>query len=71
MTTYDLRRTYSNWMEAAGILRTRRKLCMWHSAGDVTGGYELHEVSAFLAEDKRPHHIPHHPFTGCTTRAEA
>jgi hypothetical protein len=51
MTPYDLRRTYSNWMEAAGILRTRRKLYMGHSAGDVTGGYELHEVSAFLAED--------------------
>lgn len=51
MTPYDLRRTYSNWMEAAGILRTRRKLYLGHSAGDVTGGYELHEVSAFLAED--------------------
>ena len=51
MTPYDLRRTYSNWMEAAGILRTRRKRYMGHSAGDVTGGYELHEVSAFLAED--------------------
>jgi len=51
LRTYDLRRTYSNWMEAAGILRTRRKLYMWHSAGDVTGGYELHEVSAFPAED--------------------
>ena len=51
MTPYDLRRTYSNWMEAAGILRTRRKLYMGHSAGDVTGGYELHEVSAFLSED--------------------
>lgn len=53
MTPYDLRRTYANWMEAAGILRTRRKLYMGHSAGDITGGYELHEVSAFLAEDGR------------------
>ena len=51
MTPYDLRRTFANWMEQAGIIRTRRKLYMGHSAGDTTGLYELHEVSAFLAAD--------------------
>jgi len=48
---YDLRRTYANWMEAAGIPRTRRKIYMGHSVGDVTGLYEQHEVEAFLTED--------------------
>lgn len=48
---YDLRRTYANWLEAAGITRTRRRLYMGHGAGDVTGIYELHEVTAFLADD--------------------
>jgi integrase len=51
ITVYDLRRTYANWLEAAGIPRTRRKLYMGHSAGDVTALYELHEVRAFLAAD--------------------
>jgi integrase len=51
ITVYDLRRTYANWMESAGIPRTRRKLYMGHAAGDVTGLYELHEVTAFLADD--------------------
>jgi hypothetical protein len=51
ITVYDLRRTYANWMESAGIPRTRRKLYLGHGAGDVTGLYELHEVTAFLASD--------------------
>jgi integrase len=51
ITVYDLRRTYANWMESAGIPRTRRRLYMGHAAGDVTGLYELHEVTAFLADD--------------------
>lgn len=51
ITVYDLRRTYANWLEAAGIPRTRRKLYLGHGAGDVTGLYELHEVRAFLAAD--------------------
>lgn len=50
-TVYDCRRTYANILEAAGIIRTRRKLYLGHAAGDVTGGYELHEVAEFLAED--------------------
>jgi integrase len=48
---YDLRRTYSNWMEAAGIPRTRRRMYMGHGAKDVTDLYEQHEVAAYLAED--------------------
>lgn len=48
---YDLRRTYANWLEAAGIPRTRRKLYMGHAGGDVTSLYEQHEVNQFLVED--------------------
>lgn len=48
---YDLRRTYANWLEAAGITRTRRRLYMGHGVGDVTGLYELHEVASFLEAD--------------------
>lgn len=51
IVVYDLRRTYANWLEAAGVPRTRRRLYLGHAAGDVTGLYELHEVTAFLAED--------------------
>jgi integrase len=51
ITPYDLRRTYANWMEAAGVPRTRRRLYLGHGAGDVTGLYELHEVAAHLAAD--------------------
>lgn len=50
-TPYDLRRTYSNWLEAAGIPRTRRRMYMGHGARDVTDLYEQHEVTAFLVED--------------------
>lgn len=51
MKPYDLRRTYANWLEAAGIPRTRRKLYMGHAVGDITGMYELHEVQNHLAAD--------------------
>ena len=51
--TYDLRRSFMNWMEAAGIIRTRRKLYFGHSGGDVTSLYEWHEVEQFLEEDAR------------------
>lgn len=50
-TPYDLRRTYSHWMELAMIPRTRRRLYMGHSAKDVTDLYEEHEVTEFLAGD--------------------
>lgn len=49
--TYDLRRTYANWMEAAGVTRTRRRLYMGHAMKDTTDIYEQHEVDAFLRED--------------------
>jgi integrase len=40
---YDLRRTYANWMEAAGIPRTRRRLYIGHAKKDTTDIYEEHE----------------------------
>lgn len=52
VTPYDLRRSYANWLESAGIPRTRRKLYLGHGAGDVTDLYERHEVEAFLREDR-------------------
>ena len=51
ITVYDLRRTYANWLEEAGIFRTRRKLYLGHAAGDVTDLYERHDVAAYLADD--------------------
>lgn len=51
ITPYDLRRTYANWLESAGIPRTRRKLYLGHGTKDVTDLYELHEVHGFLVED--------------------
>lgn len=50
---YDLRRTYANWLEAAGIPRTRRKLYLGHGARDVTDLYEWQQVEEFLAEDAK------------------
>ena len=52
ITPYDFRRTHSNWMEAAGIPRTRRRLYRGHGPRDVGDLYEDHEVTAFLAEDR-------------------
>jgi integrase len=52
ITPYDFRRTHSNWMEAAGIPRTRRQLYRGHGPKDVGDLYEEHEVTAFLAEDR-------------------
>lgn len=48
---YDLRRSYANWLEAAGVPRTRRKIYMGHGSSDVTSLYEWHEVTAYLSED--------------------
>lgn len=53
ITVYDLRRTYANWMEAAAIPRTRRRLYMGHGIKDVTDLYEQHEVDAYLSDDGR------------------
>lgn len=48
---YDLRRTFGNWMEQAGILRSRRKQYLGHAIGDVTERYERHEVAQHLLND--------------------
>jgi integrase len=53
ITPYDLRRTYSRWLELAGVPRTRRRLYMGHGVKDVTDLYERAEVTAFLAEDAK------------------
>lgn len=53
ITPYQLRRTYAQWMEAAGIPRTRRRLYMGHGSKDVTDLYEQHELSAFLVDDAK------------------
>jgi integrase len=53
VTPYDLRRSFANWMEAAGIPRTRRKAYMGHGAKDITDLYERHEVEAYLAGDAK------------------
>ena len=50
-TPYDLRRTFSNWMESAVIPRARRRLYMGHGAADITDLYEQHEVTRYLLED--------------------
>lgn len=53
ITPYDLRRTYSKWLELARIPRSRRRLYMGHGAKDITDLYEAHEVTAFLLEDAK------------------
>lgn len=50
-TPYDLRRSFANWLESAGIPRTRRQLYLGHGAKDITDLYERHEVDAFLKDD--------------------
>lgn len=51
MGVYDLRRSHSIWMEAAGIPRTRRRIYRGHGPRDVGDLYEWHEISAFIADD--------------------
>src|SRR6185312_6313905 len=48
MTPYDLRRTYANWLESAGVIRTHRRLYLGHGAKDVTDLYEWKEIEGFL-----------------------
>lgn len=48
---YDMRRTFSRWMEAAQIERSRRQQYMGHGARDTTDRYERHEVTAYLVQD--------------------
>lgn len=51
MTPYDLRRSYANWLEDAGIPRTRRRLYIGHGAKDTTDLYEWRELKAHLEAD--------------------
>ncbi len=51
VTSYDLRRAFARWMEAAEIPQTRRRLHTGHGVRDVIDECEAHEVSAVLAED--------------------
>ncbi|MDQ2767939.1 MAG: hypothetical protein M3Y30_12385, partial [Gemmatimonadota bacterium] len=50
---YDLRRSFAFILEAAGVVRTRRRAYMGHGAGNTTALYELHDVAAYLADDAR------------------
>jgi integrase len=50
---YDLRRTYANWLEEAGIRRARVRLYLGHRIRDVTDLYTDHDVTQFLREDAR------------------
>ena len=51
MGVYDLRRSHSNWMESAGIPRTRRRIYRGHGPRDVGDLYEHHEIEQFIADD--------------------
>jgi hypothetical protein len=51
MGVYDLRRSHSTWMEAAGIPRTRRRIYRGHGPRDVGDLYEHHEIASFIADD--------------------
>jgi len=52
-TPYDLRRTYANWLEEAGVRRARVRLYMGHAIKDVTDLYTDHDVTQFLRDDAR------------------
>jgi integrase len=52
VTPYDLRRSYSQWLEAAGVHPHRLRYYMGHGPRDVTQHYQrLREVQPFLADD--------------------
>lgn len=46
------RKSYSRWLEDAGIPRTRRLMYMGWGVRDIGDRYERHQITAFLAEDK-------------------
>lgn len=48
---YDFRRTYANWLESAGVNRTRRVIYMGHGTGDITSLYERHDATRYLVAD--------------------
>lgn len=47
----DLRNTFSNWCQKAGIPRVRRKIYYGHGKTDVSDIYEWEEVEGFLRTD--------------------
>jgi len=53
MALYDMRRSYSLWLEAAGIVQSRIKAYMGHGPGDVTEGYQRHEVAPHIPNDAK------------------
>ena len=50
---YDLRRTFANWIEQAGLPRSRVMLYLGHAIRNVTDLYTTHEVSQFLRDDAK------------------
>lgn len=48
---YDLRRSYANWLESAGVKPTNVRLYMGHAAQSVTDIYLGHDILRDLAED--------------------
>ncbi len=53
LAPYDLRRSYANLLEEAGIPRTRRKMYLGHGARDVTDLYERKEIARFIEQDRK------------------
>ncbi len=50
---YDLRRTYAQWMEFAGLPFSRRQMYFGHSLKTVMGLYTQHEVTEHLRADAK------------------
>lgn len=50
-TPLDLRRSFANWMESAGLERTRRRIYRGHGPKDIGDLYETREILEHLAED--------------------
>lgn len=50
---YDLRRTFANWIEQAGLPRSRVMLYLGHAIGNVTDLYTIPEISQFLRDDAK------------------
>ncbi len=53
MVLYDMRRSYSLWLEAAGVPQSRIRVYMGHGPGDVTEGYQRHEVAPHIPADTK------------------
>lgn len=51
LTPRSFRQAYIQWLEEAGVPRTRRKMYIGHSAGDTTDLYERKEIAEFLKVD--------------------